>query len=78
MKINKKLIGHAFETSVIIVSSVILYDFVKVFYEILKKRLPNFNKLHQFTILLGNVISIFIIDIIIIIILDEYFNTNVI
>jgi hypothetical protein len=78
MKIDRKLIGHAFESAILIVSSIVLYDFVKILYKLLRKKVPNFNKFHQFTLLLGNVITIFIIDIVLIIILDEFFNTNII
>ena len=78
MKINKKLLGHAFESSILIVSSLVIYDILKIFYNILKIKLPKSTKYHKFIILIGNIISIFIIDVIIIIILDEYFNTNIV
>ena len=74
MKINKKLIGHAFENAILIVSSIILYDFVKIIFRILKKKIPNREKFHKFITVLGHLLSVFIIDIIVIIILDEYFD----
>ena len=77
MIINKKLIGHAIENSILIVSGLVLYEFMKLIYELLRKKIPKKERMHKFTTLAGNVVMIFIIDIIIIIIFDEFFNTNI-
>jgi hypothetical protein len=77
MIINKKLIAHALENSILIMSGLVLYEFMKIIYELLRKKIPNRDRMHKFTILAGNVLMIFIIDIILIIILDEFFNINV-
>lgn len=77
MIINKKLVGHAIENSILIISSLVLYEFMKFIYDILKIKYPKKKNLHKLSTLFGNIIIIFIIDIIIIIIMDEYFNINV-
>ena len=77
MIINKKLIAHAIENSILIVSGVVLYEFIKLVYELLRKKIPNRDRMHKFTTLAGNVVMIFIIDIILIIIFDEFLNINI-
>ena len=77
MIINKKLIAHALENSILIISGLVLYEFMKIIYDLLRKKIPKKDRMHKFTTLAGNVVMIFIIDIILIIILDEFFNINV-
>lgn len=77
MLINKKLLAHALENSILIISGLVLYEFMKLIYEILRKKYPKKDNIHKFTTLAGNVLMIFIIDIIIIIIMDEFLNTNI-
>jgi hypothetical protein len=78
MIINKKLIGHAIENSILIISSLVLYELMKFVYDILRIKYPKKKKMHKLSTLIGNIIMIFILDIILIIILDEFFNINII
>ena len=77
MKINKKLVGHAIENATLIVSGLVLYEVVKLIYEIFRKKYPKKSELHKASFMIGNILMIIIIDIIIIILMDEFFNINV-
>ena len=78
MKITKETIGHCLESSILLMSGLILYDYHKIIYEFLKKKYPGKNVLHKSSTLTANMIAIFLLDLIFIVILDKIFNVNIV
>lgn len=78
MKITKLTVAHCLESSILLMSGLILYDYHKIIYEFLKKKYPNKKMLHKSSTLTANMIAIFILDLIFIIILDKIFNVNIV
>jgi len=77
MIINKKLIGHAFENSILIVSGLALYEILNILHRILGDKFPKRKRTSKIVTLFGNIFMIFIIDIVVIILLDEFLDTNI-
>jgi hypothetical protein len=78
MKITKLTVAHCLESSILLMSGLILYDYHKIIYEFLKKKYPNKKMLHKSSTLTANMIAIFLLDLIFIVILDKIFNVNIV
>jgi hypothetical protein len=78
MKITKLTLAHCLESSILLMSGLILYDYHKILYEFLKKKYPGKKILHKSSTLTANMIAIFILDLIFIIILDKIFDVNIV
>ena len=78
MKITKELIAHCLESSILLMSGLILYDYHKIIYEFLKKKYPGKKMLHKSSTLTANMIAIFVLDIIFVLALDKIFGITIV